>query len=348
VNSDGPGASAEEVAAEATRRLWIRRAAIVVVLSLGVALTIGAVLPTTAPADRAGLLLGSGMVAVAGVLWFVFVRPGRFGDRQIFIACAIAQLIMLVTLEATGGLGSMYFPYYLLPLLVMVMAASREQTLVLGVLAGAGLLGIAVVGSDADQQAITRDAFAVRFLELLTFTIAATAASQAMGAIRSSLAAQTRALAQQARSDPLTGLGNRKALLDDLPRLLSAAERRGAALTVVALDLDGLKSVNDRHGHAAGDRLLCAFSDLLRACVRAQDLAVRAGGDEFILVLPDTDAAGARHLLERVEGAASLASTGVRFSAGTATSTAGMTADWLLALADDALYAQKAVRPNTG
>jgi hypothetical protein len=52
-------------------------------------------------------------VAVPGVLWFVFVRPGRFGDRQIFIACAIAQLIMLVTLEATGGLGSMYFPYYL-------------------------------------------------------------------------------------------------------------------------------------------------------------------------------------------------------------------------------------------
>lgn len=342
-DSDSDGLRVEEAASEATRRLWVRRASIIVVLSQGLALLIGALLPTTAPADRNGLLFGAGLVAISGVLWFVFMPRGLFDSWRVFVASTIAQVVMLVTLWTTGGLRSFYFPYYLLPLLVMVMAGSWEQSLALGAVAGAGLVGL-FFAQNGGADGTVPDLFAVRSLQLIMFTLAATAASRAMEAIRTALAAQTRALADQARSDPLTGLGNRKALMEDLARLLAAADRRGTPLSVVALDLDGLKAVNDRHGHLAGDRLLSHFAGLLRQCLRGQDLAVRAGGDEFMLLLPDTDAAGARRLVERIQGAASVAGPDVRFSAGIATSSAGATVDWLLALADDALYTQKSAR----
>ena len=333
----------EDAASEATRRLWVRRASILVVASQGLALVIGALLPTTAPADRNGLLLGAGLVAIAGILWFLFVPRGLFERWRVFVASAVALVVMLVTLGTTGGLRSFYFPYYLLPLLVMVMAGIWEQTLLLGMLAAAGLIGLFFAQNGGPDGPGT-DFFAVRSLQLITFSFAATAASRALGAIRASLAVQTRMLSDQARSDPLTGLGNRKALMEDFSRLLASAHRRGAPVSLVAPDLDGLKAVNDRSGHAAGDQLLCLFARLLQESLRAQDLAVRAGGDEFMLLLPDTDATGARGLLERLQRAAAAVSPEVRFSAGVATSSADATVDWLLALADDALYAQKAAR----
>jgi diguanylate cyclase (GGDEF)-like protein len=336
------GASAEEAASEATRRLWIRRASMIIVVSQGLALFVGALLPTTASVDRWGLLFGAGLVAASGLLWFLVLPRGLFGAWRIFVASTIAQLVMLVPLATTGGLGSVYFPYYLLPSLVMTMAGSGEQTLALGAVASAGLIGLGLSEQSGAVDNAVRDLFAVRLLEVVTFTLAAAAASQALGAIRTALSAQTQALADQARRDPLTGLRNRKALMEDLPRLLAGAERRASPLSVVALDVDGLKAVNDLHGHAAGDRLLSRFSVVLGDCLRGQDLAVRPGSDEFVLLLPDTDAAGARRLVERIQAAAAVGGASIRFSAGIATSTAGASADWLLALADDALYTEKA------
>ena len=342
-DNDSDGQRVEEAASEATRRLWVRRASILIVLTQGLALVLGALLPTTAPADRNGLLLGAGLVAISSILWFVVVPRGLFGSWRVFVANAIAQTVMLVTLGTTAGLRSFYFPYYLLPLLVMVMAGVWAQTLVLGMLASAGLIGLFFAQrGGADGAGL--DFFAMRSLQIITFTLAATAASRGMGAIRAAVTVQARMLSDQARSDPLTGLGNRKALMEDFARLLAGAHRRGTPVSLVALDLDGLKAVNDRNGHAAGDQLLCLFADLLRRSLRAQDLAVRAGGDEFMLLLPDTDAAGARGLVERLHGAAAAVSPEVRFSAGIATSSADATMEWLLALADDALYAQKGAR----
>ena len=336
----------EEAAAESIRRLWIRRASVIVVLSQGLAFSIGAILPTTPDMDRTGLIVGAALVGLTGLVWFFFLPRDLFGPWRVFIASVIAQIVLLVTLTMTGGLGSHYFPYYLLPSLVMIMAGSREQTLALGTLAVAGLIELAFVSRDLGSGESVPDLLAIRLLQVGAFSLAATASSRAMGAIRDALAAQTRSLAERARTDSLTGLANRQALVEGFARMLAAANRRGAPMSVVALDLDGLKALNDRHGHAAGDRLLVHFADLIRSCVRGADLAVRAGGDEFILLLPDTDRPGANRLVQRLQDASTAGGPDVRFSAGIATSSPEATVDWLLALADDALYAAKAMRSD--
>ena len=94
-------------------------------------------------------------------------------------------------------------------------------------------------------------------------------------------------LQRTALTDALTGLGNRVLLHDRLQQAMARTARHGACLAVVMLDLDGFKTVNDTHGHAAGDRLLIALAQRLRALVREVDTVVRLGGDEFVLLLPD-------------------------------------------------------------
>ena len=94
-------------------------------------------------------------------------------------------------------------------------------------------------------------------------------------------------LQRTALTDALTGLGNRVLLHDRLQQAMARTARHGACLAVVMLDLDGFKAINDTHGHAAGDRLLIALAQRLRALVREVDTVVRLGGDEFVLLLPD-------------------------------------------------------------
>jgi diguanylate cyclase (GGDEF)-like protein len=146
--------------------------------------------------------------------------------------------------------------------------------------------------------------------------------------------ALTVALRASAHTDPLTGLANRREL--DL-RLGRA--RDGDAL--ILCDLDFFKRYNDEHGHLAGDRLLRDFSFLLRAMLRDGDFAARFGGEEFALLLPDTDADQARAVLGRLREKWALLQPGVTFSAGVAPWTTDVAADVTLAAADQALYAAK-------
>lgn len=97
--------------------------------------------------------------------------------------------------------------------------------------------------------------------------------------------------------DALTGLGNRKAFHEHLERRLATAE---SPLALLFIDLDRFKQVNDRFGHDVGDALLVVMAERLRHAVRKPDLAYRLGGDEFTLILPDTDAEAARGLAERL------------------------------------------------
>ncbi|HEX7243472.1 MAG TPA: sensor domain-containing diguanylate cyclase [Longimicrobiaceae bacterium] len=146
-------------------------------------------------------------------------------------------------------------------------------------------------------------------------------------------------------TDPLTGLANRRQLDGALDRCLAAAHR-GEPLSAVLVDIDDFKAINDRSGHLAGDQILRDVATCLREQVRGCDVAVRYGGDEFLLLLPGTCLSGAATLVERIrermEGR-------VRLSAGAAEYDTSMrTSAELIAAADRDLYADKRRRKKTG
>jgi diguanylate cyclase (GGDEF)-like protein/PAS domain S-box-containing protein len=156
-----------------------------------------------------------------------------------------------------------------------------------------------------------------------------------------------RQLEQLTRKDPLTGLLNRRGLFDDVAWLVAHVARTGEALSVVSLDLDRFKQINDRFGHAAGDRVLQATADVVRAVGRESDRCGRLGGEELLLVLPDTEAEGAARAAERVRQALrslalpALQGGSVTASFGVATLCPGEGFASLLERADEALYAAK-------
>ena len=106
-----------------------------------------------------------------------------------------------------------------------------------------------------------------------------------------------------ASQDPLTGLLNRRGLEADAPAVLRAAEQTALGCSLLYLDLDGLKEVNDSLGHEAGDYLLAEFAARVHSCTRGPDLFARVGGDEFVLLLPETELRGAQDVAFRIIGA---------------------------------------------
>lgn len=152
------------------------------------------------------------------------------------------------------------------------------------------------------------------------------------------LNAHARTLVIDAEHDALTGLRNRRNLAFYIDSL-----RVGD--TVVLVDLDHFKAVNDTHGHVAGDRVLAEFTSLVRSVIRSGDPAVRYGGEEVLLLLSQTDGQGARRLLERLRARWAQRSS-VTFSSGIAVCTAGVTGRAVIEAADAALYAAKAAGRN--
>lgn len=103
-----------------------------------------------------------------------------------------------------------------------------------------------------------------------------------------------------ARTDPLTGLANSRSFTEVAEREIAVARRTGRSLSVIWIDLDGFKSINDELGHAAGDQVLAQIGAALRRSTRRTDVAARVGGDEFAILLPETDIAGTRVIVEKI------------------------------------------------
>jgi len=157
-------------------------------------------------------------------------------------------------------------------------------------------------------------------------------------------------LEMAADTDFLTGAHNRRYLSKRLGKEISRARRHGGHVTLVFIDIDDLKGINDTHGHVSGDRVLQAMAATVRSVIREEDIFARFGGDEFVLVLPDTDPQGAADLIERIKGA--ISSTVVdtpggvlplpTFSSGTAAyPTEVSTAEELIQAADAWMYRKR-------
>jgi diguanylate cyclase (GGDEF)-like protein len=166
---------------------------------------------------------------------------------------------------------------------------------------------------------------------------------------RSRLSALSAELESIARTDPLTGLSNRRGIEEDLAREFARARRRAQPLTVLMVDLDRFKEVNDRYGHEAGDRVLVALADCMRAALRAEDVYGRVGGDEFVAVLDAGEVAG-RAAAARLEACAAQAELadiglgeGIPLSIGIASGVHTSPED-LMRAADAELYRVKGAR----
>lgn len=157
---------------------------------------------------------------------------------------------------------------------------------------------------------------------------------------------QAHAMRALAHSDELTGLPNRRALLDRLQATVLEAERHGGHATLALIDVDHFKRINDRFGHAAGDEVLARLAKLLAAGLRQTDCVGRWGGEEFLLLCPATPPTAARDLADRLRDVVAACpfphGERVTISIGLAAVRAGESADRVLARADAALYEAKA------
>ncbi|HYM70530.1 MAG TPA: sensor domain-containing diguanylate cyclase [bacterium] len=184
------------------------------------------------------------------------------------------------------------------------------------------------------------DAFTDPDLDLLTVV-----AGYLAGAVE--VARLHEQLQEAATTDSLTGLPNRRTLLERLAGEIGRCHRTARPCSIALLDLDGFKTINDTFGHTAGDAALASFGRALHDSIRQSDLAARYGGDEFVLLMPETSAEQAEVLVTRLRAAEILprtASTDHRLALcwGVAAWPAdGDTADQLLQTADTRLYAMK-------
>ena len=154
-----------------------------------------------------------------------------------------------------------------------------------------------------------------------------------------------------ARTDPLTDLANRRTLLESMQREIARAQRLGENLSIVLCDLDFFKSINDQHGHIAGDHVLEGVAAVLRSQSRLYDLAARYGGEEFVILLPATPTKGAIAVAQRLRQKIAEIKLPdcpeeITASFGIATWIAGESPDQLIARADAALYAAKGAGRN--
>ncbi|WP_119157490.1 sensor domain-containing diguanylate cyclase [Caldimonas tepidiphila] len=158
-------------------------------------------------------------------------------------------------------------------------------------------------------------------------------------------------LERLARRDPLTGLGNRRVADEALAQALMLFRRHGRPASIALVDVDHFKQVNDSRGHAVGDRVLVAVAALIEGHCRASDLVARIGGEEFLVLMPETAAAGGMAAAEKIRQAVAQARLpelpAVTVSVGLASLEDGTAdADALLRAADEALYAAKRAGRN--
>jgi diguanylate cyclase (GGDEF)-like protein len=172
--------------------------------------------------------------------------------------------------------------------------------------------------------------------------------------IAAELAVANRRLANAALTDSLTGLPNRRSAMDQLEQAWSAASRTGLPLAVMVVDIDHFKHINDTHGHASGDKVLREAAIALRASSRREDSVCRIGGEEFLVICPNTDLAAAVQSAERLRATLGARRVTVGQAECTITASIGVALreddtadiDALVSAADQALYAAKEAGRN--
>jgi diguanylate cyclase (GGDEF)-like protein len=278
--------------------------------------------------------------ASAGVLLTADRRIERSARPELAIALNGLAILGVLTVGAafSGGEDSPALPWMVLP---AALSAARFRPQV--VIAGAAITAAAMFGVSVgvDAQGVVDDP--TRLISTLTLLIALTAVMTAL--MESELEHRDRAVL-----DPLTGLLNRTALDARILEIEEQAHLTGGAVSLILLDLDFFKSVNDNHGHKRGDAVLSDVAYEIRKSLRSFELVYRIGGEEFLVLLPGIDLTEALEIAERVRHSVEEARPGqldLTISAGVATDAGGeISYDSLFREADAALFEAKRAGRN--
>lgn len=290
--------------------------------------------------DAAGALL----VAPPLILWAVEPRVPWARVRVLEAAGLVTTLVVLCAL-AFGPLGGPSLGFLCIPVLIWAALrfgpreASTAVTL-LSAVAVAQTIGVAL-------QGLGPEAANAQLLLLQTFMAVTSVTTLVLAAVVAERSRVEERLRELATTDPLTGLANYRALLTILEAEIKRSQRTERTFALLFFDLDNLKSINDRRGHLVGNRALTRLADAIRDSCRAIDTLARFGGDEFVVILPETEEVEALVVAQRAR--ARLAADSERPPLTTSVGVAlfprdGETAEDLLGTADRALYGMKKAR----
>ena len=260
---------------------------------------------------------------LAVLLWFVGDSLGRIALSGALVLGVLGISVIVATAATAQGATLTAFAYLLVAVYTAHFFSRREARLHAALVSVA--YAIAVLVNDVPRTGAT--------YVIVVGTVWAAVIV---------LGSQVSQMRTQADTDQLTGLLNRTGFRAAAEREHAFATRTGAPLAMAILDLDGFKAINDRAGHAAGDRLLADLASRWKASLRTCDILGRHGGDEFVLLLPATTAAQAEIALERLR-----ASTPVAWSAGIAMWEKGEGMEACMLRADQGLYREKGERATT-
>jgi diguanylate cyclase (GGDEF)-like protein len=282
------------------------------------------------------------LLALAGLFVLVIhdlLPSSLLGPAKFVVEGSVAITFATLLVMLTGREKSPFF--FAFPLIVGGAALVVSQRVTLG-LAAAASLGY-LVAITAGPNTLTNDTMATAGINLTALILLAYVA---MVIAREQRRARDAAI-RLSTVDPLTGLFNRTFFFAAVEREIARSARSGRGFCLLMMDLDELKTINDRHGHFIGDRVLRGVGDVIRDGVRRIDTPARYGGDEFVVLLPETDATGAYVLAEKVRlGVEDLRVAGTEarasLSVGVVSYPAdGQTSDDLMISADQAMYASK-------
>jgi diguanylate cyclase (GGDEF)-like protein len=242
------------------------------------------------------------------VLWFTTPFP-RWDRRKATEAIALGLYLALVAAAIFGKLlpsQTKSYPLEFLCIPFLMWAALRfgqqEAALAILMLAVISITGTLhgdgpFVGATRGESLLILQLF-IGIVAIMTHAVAAVVSERHRA--EQALRKAHDELAEKAISDPLTGLANYRHFVDVFEREADRSHRTGRPFALVLFDLDDLKKINDAHGHLVGTRALCRVGNTMRVYCRTIDTAVRYGGDEFALLLPETSLEGARQVARRI------------------------------------------------
>jgi diguanylate cyclase (GGDEF)-like protein len=296
-----------------------------------------------------GNMAGSLLVAPTIMLW-TSGSVERWRPRRAIEAAVVLVSVFGVGLLVFCGFPREFrgYPLEFLCVPVLLWAAFRLGRRAASV-ALLILTGLALFGTLSGYGPFLQSTPTAELIMVLTFMSIIAVMTLALAALASEYAVAEAQLREMVVTDPLTGLPNYRRLLEVVGTEIGRSNRTDNPFAVVFFDMDGLKRINDELGHLIGSRAVCRFAETLRASCRQTDTPARYGGDEFVVILPETDDEGARQVIERVETrlADDPDKPQLSVSAGIAVYPRdGGTPTTLLSAADRALYVVKAGRPN--